>query len=100
MKRFFALSAAVVAFAAAGATGAVAGEVIGPPGTQADHSVPGFGHAASPCAASGLNDMVVGEGQTDFQVQNYGIDVSGKTSEVADPHVFNPGTGCNPTAGP
>jgi hypothetical protein len=32
-------------------------------------------------------------------VQNFGIDVSGKTSETADPHEFNPGTGCNPTAG-
>jgi hypothetical protein len=99
MKRLLALSVAAVAFTAAGATGALAGEVIGPPGTQADHSAPGYGHAASLCSASGLNDNVVGEGQTDFQVQNFGIDVSGKTSETADPHEFNPGTGCNPTAG-
>ena len=99
MRKKLTAAVCAVAFAALAAGSAFAGEVIGPPGTQADHSVPGYGHAASICSSSGLNDMVVGEGQTDFQVQNFGIDVSGKTSETADPHVSNPGTGCNPTAG-
>src|SRR5438874_13240262 len=99
MRHKLLVTACVFALAGLSAGVASAGEVIGPPGTQADHSVPGYGHAASICSSSGLNDMVVGEGQTDFQVQNFGIDVSGKTSETADPHVSNPGTGCNPTAG-
>ena len=100
MRHKLLVTACVFAFAGLSAGVASAGEVKGPPGTQADHSVPGYGHAASICSSSGLNDMLPAEGQTDFQVQNFGIDVSGLApSEPADPHVFNPGTGCNPTKG-
>ena len=53
-------------------------------------------HANSICAFNGLNDYDSLEGQNDFHVQSYGVDVAGKkvTSEPADPHVFNPGDAC------
>jgi hypothetical protein len=86
---------------------ALAGEVKGPHGTpgvagsaQPDGSVPSLSHANSICAASGLNDMLTNQGQIDYIVQSFGIDVAKQPpSEPADPHVFNPGTGCNPTQG-
>jgi hypothetical protein len=68
----------IVAVCGVGATSAVAGEVIGPPGTP---NVPGSGsgirtaapeHANSACAFSGLNDMIEGQGPIDFIVQSPG----------------------------
>lgn len=107
MRHKLAVAVCVAALAGLGAGSAFAGEVKGPPGTpgvsgsaQPDGSVPALEHAASICASSGLNDMLDTQGQIDVIVQNFGADVSGRApSEPADPHEFNPGTGCNPTAG-
>jgi hypothetical protein len=98
-----AVCATAVVGVSAGAS--YAGEVKGPPGTT---PVPGGntnetgaldpGHANSICAANGLNDYDSLEGQNDFHVQSYGVDVAGKkvTSEPADPHELNPGDACSP----
>ena len=83
MKRLLLVAASVAVLAAAGASGAFAGEVKGPPGkpcttdpvtgvTDCVHNTNTTGaldHANSPCAASGLNDMDPAEGQTVSQVQ-------------------------------
>jgi hypothetical protein len=81
MKRLFVVAASVAVLAAAGASGAFAGEVKGPPGQPCDTSVVGdcvhntnttgaLDHANSACAASGLNDMDPNDpGQTSSQVQ-------------------------------
>src|SRR5881227_2796318 len=107
MRHKFVTVMCAVAIAGVSAGSALAGEVKGPPGTpgvpgsaQPDGSVPALLHAHSICAASGLNDMIADQGQIDVIVQNFGVDVSGRApSEPADPHVFNPGTACNPTRG-
>jgi hypothetical protein len=79
-KSFFAAAACAVAVAATSAGAALAGEVIGPPGTV---GVPGSGsgtdtaapaHANSVCAFSGLNDFR--NGQNDSIVQSPGQVVS------------------------
>jgi hypothetical protein len=63
MKRLFVVVASVAVLVGAGASGAFAGEVIGPPGTP---GVPGSGsgeptgartNSNSICSYSGLNDM-------------------------------------------
>ncbi len=95
---------AVVGFSAGSA---LAGEVKGPPGSLATAQPGGnpnatgaLDHANSICAANGLNDYDTLEGQNDFHVQSYGIDVSGLApSEPADPHVFNPGDACRGGSG-
>jgi hypothetical protein len=81
MKRALAAAIFAMAFAAVGATGAVAGEVKGPPGVPCGagtdnpicvHNTNETGaldHANSACAASGLNDMDPLAGQTSSQVQ-------------------------------
>jgi hypothetical protein len=80
MKRLFVVAASVAVLAAAGASGAFAGEVKGPPGTPCggdtgvtcQHNTNETGaldHANSACAASGLNDMDPEAGQTSSQVQ-------------------------------
>jgi hypothetical protein len=81
MKRALLAVFCVVAFAAVGATGALAGEVKGPPGVPCGagtdtpvcvHNTNETGaldHANSACAASGLNDMDPAAGQTVSQVQ-------------------------------
>ena len=66
-------TAAILAVAAAlgaGAAGASAGEVKGPP-RQIDNvnTTAALDHARSACAASGLNDFDSDEGQVDSQVQ-------------------------------
>ena len=67
MKRLLVVAAAIVALAAGGA---FAGEVKGPPGTPNNTNETGaLNHAASACAASGLNDLDSTEGQTVSQVQ-------------------------------
>ena len=85
-----------------GAGSAIAGEVKGPPGSPAG-AVPGGNpnktgvtdHAHSICATSGLNDYDTDESQNDFQVQSFGIDVSGHApSEALDPHIVNPSDFC------
>ena len=70
MKRLFVLTASVVVLAVAGASGALAGEVKGPPNTPNNTNETGaLDHANSACAASGLNDFDSTEGQTVSQVQ-------------------------------
>ena len=107
MLRKSLLAAAICAVAVGvGAGGAVAGEVKGPPGSTA---TPGGStnltgapeHANSICAFNGLNDYDSLEGQNEFHVQSYGVDVAGKkvTSEPADPHEFNPGDACRGNGG-
>jgi hypothetical protein len=70
MKRLFATIAFVAILLGAGTTGALAGEVKGPPGQVNNTNETGaLDHANSACAASGLNDLDQSEGQTDSQVQ-------------------------------
>ena len=103
------LAVAVTSLAVAGlsAGSALAGEVKGPPGSP-ETAQPGgnpnetgaLTHANSICAANGLNDFDSTEGQNEFHVQSYGIDVAGLApSEPADPHVFNPGDACRGGSG-
>jgi hypothetical protein len=70
MKRLLVVTASVAALAGAAATGALAGEVKGPPGTVNNTNETGaLDHANSACAASGLNDLDQSAGQTVSQVQ-------------------------------
>ena len=70
MKRLLMLAASVCVLAGVVATGALAGEVKGPPGTIHNTNETGaLAHANSACAASGLNDLDQSEGQTVSQVQ-------------------------------
>ena len=73
MKRLIVVAASVamcVGAGVAGATGAQAGEVKGPPGVVNNTNDTGaLDHANSACAASGLNDLDQSEGQTVSQVQ-------------------------------
>ena len=70
MKRIAAVALCAVAFMGVSATGALAGEVKGPPGTVDNTNETGaLDHARSACAASGLNDLDSDEGQTASQVQ-------------------------------
>jgi hypothetical protein len=82
---------------------ALAGEVIGPPGSVGH---PGthkdVTHANSICSFSGLNDYV--NGPTDFHVQSFGQDVRlhhpSPIGGVTDPRVFNPGDACQGGSNP
>ena len=70
VKRLFAIAACAVAFVSVSATGALAGEVKGPPGViDNTNSTGALDHANSACAASGLNDYDSGGGQNVSQVQ-------------------------------
>ena len=70
MKRLLVVAAMVASLTGAGATGAFAGEVKGPPGTVNNTNETGaLDHANSACAASGLNDLDSSAGQTVSQVQ-------------------------------
>lgn len=70
MKRLFAIALCAVAFVGVSDSGALAGEVKGPPGTPNNTNTTGaLDHAHSACAASGLNDMDSEEGQNVSQVQ-------------------------------
>ena len=98
-KSFLTAALCAAALAAGGVTAAFAGEVKGPPGTGPvtggnTNTTAAPAHANSICAFSGQNDYDPLEGATDFHVQSFGIDVSGK-GDPADPHVFNPGVACN-----
>jgi len=80
-KRLFAIAVSAVTLVGVSASGALAGEVKGPPGTPCggdtgvtcQHNTNETGaldHANSACAASGLNDMDPNDpGQTSSQVQ-------------------------------
>jgi hypothetical protein len=106
MVRKSLVAAAVSAGAlAVGAGGALAGEVIGPPGSvghPGTDNVAATSHANSICVFSGLNDFV--NGPTDFQVQSFGQDVRlGHPSPIggiADPTVANPGDFCQGFSNP
>ena len=69
MRRLCALTVAVFALVAAASTGALAGEVKGPPtgGAPTTNDTAAPDHSNSLCAYSGLNDYV--NGQTDRQTQ-------------------------------
>src|SRR5690242_5329036 len=69
-KRLMAIVLCVVAFVSISATGALAGEVKGPPGViNNTNTTQALAHANSACAASGLNDLDQTSGQTVSQVQ-------------------------------
>jgi hypothetical protein len=64
--RLFAVAVCAAAVVGAGASAAVAGEVMGPPGADSVRHK-GVNPNASVCAYSGLNDYI--QGQTDRQTQ-------------------------------
>jgi hypothetical protein len=69
-KRLFALAFCTVVFVSLSATGALAGEVKGPPGVPDNTNETGaLDHAHSACAASGLNDLDSEGGQNVSLVQ-------------------------------
>ena len=75
MKRLFVVAASIAVLAGVGASGALAGEVKGPPGSEDTIQEGGnpnktgaLDHANSACAASGLNDFDSAEGQNESQV--------------------------------
>ena len=69
MKKLLMLACCVAAFVTVPAGAATAGEVKGPPSVGNVNETGALDHAQSHCAASGLNDMIVGEGQTVSKVQ-------------------------------
>ena len=70
MKRLLVVAASAAMLVSAGASGAFAGEVKGPPNQQDNENTTGaLDHANSACAASGLNDFDSEEGQNVSQVQ-------------------------------
>ena len=70
MKRLLMVAACAALLVGAGASGALAGEVKGPPGQVDNTNTTGaLDHARSACAASGLNDLDADEGQNVSQVQ-------------------------------
>jgi hypothetical protein len=100
MRNKFAAALCVVVFAAVSAAGAAfAGEVKGPPGTpDPTNPIPGTSgptqgpaHANSACVFSGLNDLNVGQGPTDFIVQSPGQDIrTGLTPPGVPGHGLGP----------
>ena len=70
MKRLLVVAVSVAALTGVGASGALAGEVKGPPNQPNNTNETGaLDHANSACAASGLNDFDPLEGQNASQVQ-------------------------------
>jgi len=70
MKRLLLVVACAALFVGTATTGALAGEVKGPPGVINNTNETGaLDHANSACAASGLNDLDQTSGQTVSQVQ-------------------------------
>lgn len=70
VKRAATVTVCAAALVVGSASGAVAGEVKGPPGTVDNTNETGaLQHANSACAASGLNDFDTSEGQTVSIVQ-------------------------------
>ena len=69
-RSLLAVAACAAALAGVGASGALAGEVIGPPGTVNNtNETAAPTHANSACAFSGLNDLDSTAGQNASQVQ-------------------------------
>jgi len=69
-KRLFAIAVCAAALVGVSASGALAGEVKGPPGQEDNTNTTGaLDHANSACAASGLNDFDSAGGQNASQVQ-------------------------------
>lgn len=69
-RSMLAVAVCTVALAGFGASGALAGEVKGPPRQIDNTNTTGaLEHANSACAASGLNDFDLEEGQNESQVQ-------------------------------
>jgi hypothetical protein len=70
MKRLLVVAASAAVLVGAGASGAFAGEVKGPP-NQVDNTneTGALDHANSACAASGLNDFDSSAPQNESQVQ-------------------------------
>jgi hypothetical protein len=70
MKRLIAIAFCAAALVGVSASGALAGEVKGPPRILNNTNETGaLDHAHSACAASGLNDFDSEEGQNESQVQ-------------------------------
>jgi hypothetical protein len=70
MKRLLVTAASIAMLVGASASGAVAGEVKGPPGTiNNTNETAAPDNANSNCAYSGLNDLDQSSGQTGSQVQ-------------------------------
>jgi hypothetical protein len=99
VKRLLVVAASAAVLVGAGASGAFAGEVKGPPGDPDDPNQPhltnttgALEHANSPCAASGLNDFDPEEGQNESQVQTAAD--SWKYYELPK---GTPGHACNPS---
>jgi hypothetical protein len=72
MRRLLIVAASVAVLVGAGASGAFAGEVKGPPNQVNNTNTTGaLDHASSACAASGLNDFDLSDpmGQIESQVQ-------------------------------
>jgi hypothetical protein len=84
-KSLLAVAVCTAALAGASASAAFAGEIKGPPGTPSTETTPPIPgaldptavreHANSICSFSGLNDLLVGQGPTDFIAQSPGQDV-------------------------
>jgi hypothetical protein len=78
MKRLLMVVVSVAVLAAAGASGAFAGEVKGPPGTpgvagsNAGEPTGAVTNSNSVCSHSGLNDMNLGQGPIDKITQTPG----------------------------
>jgi hypothetical protein len=98
------LAAALCAAIAAGlsTSTALAGEVKGPPSTttRTQEQVDAIrtaapSHSNSICSYSGLNDMIVGQGPTDFIVQSPGQDVR---TGITPPGI--PGEACHGGSNP
>jgi hypothetical protein len=82
MRKIFAAAFSAFVVAGLGAGVASAGEVKGPPGTElrTQAQVDAIrtaapSHSNSICSYSGLNDLIAGQGPTDFHVQSPGQDV-------------------------
>jgi hypothetical protein len=82
MRKILAAAFSAFVVAGLGAGVASAGEVKGPPGTElrTQAQVDAIrtaapAHSNSICSYSGLNDLIEGQGPTDFHVQSPGQDV-------------------------
>ena len=103
MRKKFAAAICAAVVAGLSASAALAGEVIGPPGTPGEAGS-GSGiptgapeHANSVCAFNGLNDFNLGQGQLDFIVQTpHNQGVPGQAGADA----AGSGTPGDPTCGP
>jgi hypothetical protein len=111
MRKKLAAAICAAVLGALGAGAALAGEVKGPPGKpDPTNPTPGTSgrtaapdHANSACAYSGLNDLIVGQGPTDFIVQSPGQDVrTGLTPPGVPGHGGVPGfeNGCKGGSNP